>query len=86
LSHYLDASLTKLHRIWSDIGICDAQRHERSSTVMLHLRNLLDEMIQEEESLKSQIAQRIEGYGEELLALSKDLAMPEYEVSDSCPP
>ncbi|OWF50790.1 Protein regulator of cytokinesis 1 [Mizuhopecten yessoensis] len=76
----LEVAMCKLHRIWSEIGICETQRQERSGTVMLHLRNLLDEMVNEEESLKNSISQRTEKYRRELDILTEELSMPEYKV------
>ena len=48
---------------------------------MVHLRNLLDEMVQEEESLKTKLMRNVETYGEELLKLCKELTLPPHEVS-----
>ncbi|KAJ8317076.1 hypothetical protein KUTeg_004980 [Tegillarca granosa] len=79
MNHYLDSSLKKLQRIWSDIGIGESQREERSKTVMLHLRNLLDEMVQEEDTLKNQIMSRIEKYKIEVTNLCEELNLPAYQ-------
>ena len=49
--------------------------------VMVHLRNLLDEMVQEEESLKTKLMRNVETYGEELLKLCKELMLPPHEVT-----
>ena len=49
--------------------------------VMVHLRNLLDEMVQEEESLKTKLMRNVETYGEELLKLCKELTLPPHEVT-----
>ncbi|XP_069139804.1 protein regulator of cytokinesis 1-like isoform X1 [Argopecten irradians] len=76
----LEVAMCKLHRIWSEIGICETQRQERSGTVMLHLRNLLDEMVREEETLKNTIAQRTEKYRRELDILTEEMSMPEYKA------
>ena len=69
-----------LHQIWSEIGICESQRQERSNTVMLHLRNLLDEMVKEEETLKNQIVKRIDKYTLECGKLCSELGLPAFEV------
>lgn len=47
---------------------------------MLHLRNLLDEMVLEEESLKNSISQRTDKYRRELAILCEELSEPEYKV------
>ncbi len=48
---------------------------------MVHLRNLLDEMVHEEESLKAKLMKNVETYGDELLKLCKELALPPHEVT-----
>ncbi len=49
--------------------------------VMVHLRNLLENMVEEEETLKTRLMSNVETYGEELMNLCKELALPPHEVS-----
>ena len=76
----LDAALSTLHTIWDEIGICDEQKKDRANVVVLHLRNLLDEMVKEEKILKKNLMQNVETFGKELLHLCKELALPQHEV------
>lgn len=82
LVRYLDSSMSKLNQIWTEIGIVDYQRKERAQTAMLHLQNLLQDMVQEEEALKHQITKRIEKYTQEVKTLCNELEIPQFEV---CP-
>nr|XP_022335550.1 protein regulator of cytokinesis 1-like isoform X2 [Crassostrea virginica] len=79
LVKYLDTSMNKLNRIWTEIGIVDYQRKERAQTAMLHLQNLLEDMVQEEEALKHQITKRIEKYTQEVKSLCSELEIPQFE-------
>ncbi|XP_056006579.1 protein regulator of cytokinesis 1-like isoform X3 [Ostrea edulis] len=79
LVKFLDTSMSKLHRIWSEIGIVDYQRKERAQTAMLHLQNLLKDMVQEEEALKHQITKRIDKYTQEVKSLCTELEIPQFE-------
>ncbi|CAH1783464.1 unnamed protein product [Owenia fusiformis] len=75
----LDFAMGKLTKIWDDIGICQDQRKERAEVVLLHLKNLLEEMVKEEEGLKKNLLQNVETYGEELVTLHKELNIPSVE-------
>ncbi|XP_062612048.1 protein regulator of cytokinesis 1-like isoform X3 [Saccostrea cucullata] len=79
LVKFLDASMNKLNKIWTEIGIVDYQRKERAQTAMLHLQNLLQDMVQEEEALKLQITKRIEKYTLEVKSLCTELELPQFE-------
>lgn len=57
----------------------DYQRKERAQTAMLHLQNLLQDMVQEEEALKHQITKRIEKYTQEVKTLCNELEIPQFE-------
>lgn len=79
LTKCLEASMAKFHKIWADIGICESQQKQRSDTVVVHLRNLLEEMVQEEEALRNQIRTRIEKYSLEVKQLCDELSYPEFK-------
>ena len=79
LTKCLESSMTKFNKIWAEIGICESQQKQRSDTVIIHLRNLLEEMLQEEEALRNQIRNRIEKYRTEVQELCADLSVPDYK-------
>ncbi|XP_076104948.1 protein regulator of cytokinesis 1-like isoform X1 [Mytilus galloprovincialis] len=83
LAKCLESSMQKFHNIWLDIGICESQQKQRSETVVEHLRNLLEEMVQEEEMLRSQIRTRIEKYSKEVRELCEDMSYPDYQFKKS---
>lgn len=76
----LEVAMGKLHRIWGEIGICESQQQDRSGTVMEHLCNLLDEMVEDEEAMKAKIETRIDKYQTELHKLTAELSLPDYRV------
>ncbi|XP_013400479.1 protein regulator of cytokinesis 1-like isoform X2 [Lingula anatina] len=82
LGKCLGTTLNRLQNIWDEIGILDEQRRERTDVVFLHLRNLLEEMVKEEESLKTNLLRNVETYGADMLKLSKELAVQPYEPPD----
>ena len=47
---------------------------------MLHVGNLLEEMVNEEASLKKRLLANVDRYGKELMALCQELSLPIYEV------
>ena len=80
IGHCLDAALTRLTSIWDEIGIIPEQRRERTDVVLLHMKNLLDEMVREEETLKAKLMNNVEKYGNELLKICNELQLPPHEV------
>ena len=62
------------------MGIDPEQRKDRARTAMSHVTDLLDEMIEEEQSLKQRIADKITAHQASLLNLCKELGVPAYEV------
>ena len=77
----LDDAMLRLHQIWDRIGIGKTQKDERSSTVLRHLQSLLDDMVEEEESLERQIMDRVQTFTDELKKLTSELEVPAYHVS-----
>ena len=73
--------MLRLHQIWDRIGIGKTQKDERSSTVLRHLQSLLDDMVEEEESLERQIMDRVQTFTDELKKLTTELEVPAYHVS-----
>lgn len=79
----LDVSLDKLYRIWAEIGIDDIQVGNRAGTVSMHLCNLLEEMVNEEEQLRDQMAINIQRHVDELSNLCLELAVPVAKVIEN---
>ena len=77
----LESALLNLQHIWDEIGICEEQRRERTDVVLLHLTNLLEEMVKEEQALKTNLMRNVETFGQDLLKLCKELALPPHEVT-----
>ena len=76
----LDSAMLKLQQIWDRIGIGMTQKEERCSTVFRHLQGLLDDMVEEEETLETQIMERVQAYTDELKKLTTELEVPAYHV------
>lgn len=72
--------MIRLTRIWDDIGITGDQRVARKGVVLLHLRNLFDEMVNEEELLKSRLVGNIEKFTVDLSQLARELGVPHCKV------
>ncbi|XP_053406995.1 protein regulator of cytokinesis 1-like isoform X2 [Mercenaria mercenaria] len=75
----LEKAMDRLNKIWDRIGIGRAAKEERSSTVLRHLQGLLDDMVEEEETLEKQIEQRVEDLTVELKQLIQDLNLQEFK-------
>ncbi|XP_047133005.1 protein regulator of cytokinesis 1 isoform X1 [Hydra vulgaris] len=73
-------SVTNLEDIWESIGISEEQKDNRNKTVLDHLQQLLNEMVAEEEQLKSKMQLKVKEYQEELDQLCKDLAIPPKQI------
>lgn len=83
LHQCVDAAMLRLIAIWDEIGIVGDQRIARKGVVLLHLRNLLDEMANEEELLKSRLVENVEKFTADLSRLCKELGIPPYKSNDS---
>jgi len=80
LHHCIDGGMEKLVAIWDDIGILGEQRSARNRVVLMHLGNLLDEMVREEDQLRTRLKQNVEKYQTEVTRLCTELCLPLYEV------
>ena len=76
----LQHAMETLQNIWSEIGLQEDQKEERTKTVLYHLRNLLQEMVNEEEELKSTLQANVETCTKELEMLSGELGLPVFKV------
>ena len=78
----LQNAMQTLQNIWSEIGLEEEQKEERTKTVLFHLRNLLQQMVSEEEQLKTTLQANVETCTQELEKLSEELGLPVFKVSD----
>ncbi|XP_030842040.1 protein regulator of cytokinesis 1 isoform X3 [Strongylocentrotus purpuratus] len=75
----LEHALDQLRDIWNEIGICEDQRGERQNVVLHHIRNLLSEMVTEEESLRQRLMKSVASSTEKVTTLCIELALQQYE-------
>ncbi|MCI4382093.1 hypothetical protein PGIGA_G00259660 [Pangasianodon gigas] len=78
----LNKALSHLKDIWEEIGIPEDQRMQRTEAVKMHIKNLLDMMIAEEEGLKKRLLNSIESCRKELGSLCEELQLPPFEEDD----
>ncbi|KAM9497181.1 protein regulator of cytokinesis 1a isoform 1-T1 [Clarias gariepinus] len=78
----LNKALNRLKDIWEEIGIPEDQRLQRTEAVKMHIKNLLDMMIAEEEGLKKRLLSSIESCRKELSTLCDELHLPPFEEDD----
>ena len=76
----LENSMDKLQKVWNEIGISEEQKEERTQVVLEHLQNLLKEMVNEEEELKTTLLGNVAMCTEELIKISGELGLPCYVV------
>jgi len=80
LHQCIDSGMEKLVAIWDDIGIVGEQRSARNRVVLMHLGNLLDEMVREEDQLRTRLKQNVDKYRTEVARLCTELNLSLYEV------
>ncbi|XP_051975934.1 protein regulator of cytokinesis 1-like isoform X1 [Xyrauchen texanus] len=73
----LNKALNQLRDIWEEIGIPEDQRLQRTDAAHMHIKNLLDMMIAEEEGLKKRLMTSIEACRKEMASLCEELQVPE---------
>jgi len=78
----VDTGIEKLVAIWDDIGIVGEQRSARNRVVLMHIGNLLDEMVREEDQLRLRLKQNVDKYRTEVTRLCTELGLLLYEVGD----
>ncbi|XP_047437342.1 protein regulator of cytokinesis 1b isoform X2 [Mugil cephalus] len=78
----LNKALCHLKDIWEEIGIPEDQRLQRTNVVKNHIKNLLEMMIKEEESLKKRLIQSIQTCRTEMEKLCLELQLPVFEEED----
>uniref|UniRef100_A0A8C2CJ78 Protein regulator of cytokinesis 1a n=1 Tax=Cyprinus carpio TaxID=7962 RepID=A0A8C2CJ78_CYPCA len=77
----LNKALNELKDIWEEIGIPEDQRLQRTDAVHMHIKNLLDMMIAEEEGLKKRLQNSIETCRKEVASLCNELQVQECQVN-----
>ncbi|KAM7015364.1 protein regulator of cytokinesis 1b isoform 3-T3 [Tautogolabrus adspersus] len=75
----LNKALIHLKDIWEEIGIPEDQRLQRTNVVKNHIKNLLEMMVKEEESLKNRLMSSIEKCRKEMEKLCLELQLPLFE-------
>ncbi|XP_029960739.1 protein regulator of cytokinesis 1b isoform X2 [Salarias fasciatus] len=75
----LNKALCHLKDIWEEIGIPEDQRLQRTNVVKSHIKNLLEMMIQEEETLKKKLISSIQSCCEKMEKLCVELQVPVFE-------
>ncbi|XP_037365799.1 protein regulator of cytokinesis 1 isoform X2 [Talpa occidentalis] len=75
----LQKALTHLREIWELIGIPEDQRLQRTEVVKKHIKDLLDMMIAEEESLKERLIKSISVCQKELSTLCTELHVEPFQ-------
>jgi len=80
LHQCVDNAMTRLAAIWNNIGIVGDQRVARRIFVQMHLGNLLDEMVREEDQLRTRLLNNVEKYRLEVTKLCSELNLAAYEV------
>ncbi len=80
LPQRLDAALGKLKSIWNEVGITGESYVARDRAVALHVIDLLNQMIAEEETMKAEILCNIDKHKMEVQRLTNELGLPPYEV------
>ncbi|XP_032128898.1 protein regulator of cytokinesis 1-like [Sapajus apella] len=76
----LQKALNHLREIWELIGIPEDQRLQRAEVVKKHIKELLDMMIAEEESLKERLIKSISVCQKELNTLCTELRVEPFQV------
>ncbi|XP_076461912.1 protein regulator of cytokinesis 1-like isoform X2 [Babylonia areolata] len=79
----LDTALDTLNRLWEEIGIDEGQMGKRAGTVAIHLCNLVDEMVSEEQQMYDQMAHNIQRYLTDLSTLCLEMGLPVVQVTEN---
>lgn len=78
----LGSALDSLAAIWEEIGILPEQRNTRTEVVMVHMRNLLDKMVKEEEGLRAKLLSNVKKYTSDLQRLTEELKLPTHQPEE----
>jgi len=80
LHQCVDAAMFRMTTIWDLIGFVGDQRVARKGVILQHLRNLLDEIADEEDLLGIRVVENVENFTDDLSQLCKELGIPPYKV------
>ena len=72
--------MLRMITIWDEIGFVGDQRVARKEVILQHLRNLLNEMADEEDLLRIRVIENVENFTADLSQLCKELGIPPYKV------
>ncbi|XP_023336270.1 protein regulator of cytokinesis 1 [Eurytemora carolleeae] len=78
----VDDRVSRLEGLWEELGIDEAGREDRSSTVLKHITELLDKMVNEDKKAKKRILDSLEYYSKQATKLSQELGIS-FEFPDS---
>ena len=76
----VDTAMLRLITTWDEIGIVGDQRIARKGVILQHLRNLLDEIADEEDLIGIRVVENVENFTDDLSQLCKELGIPPYKV------
>lgn len=77
---YLNNAMAKLMSIWDEVGLKGEDVDLRRLTVVTHLKNLVDEMVKEEETTKANLFKNVAILQSELSKLCSELKVPQHQV------
>ena len=73
--------LNEFASVWGRIGLSISQRQVRRETIVLHVTNLLKDIVQEEFELEKTMISSLNNNMKELTTLSEQLGLPKEDVS-----
>ncbi|BFZ01283.1 hypothetical protein BsWGS_04323 [Bradybaena similaris] len=77
----IDTSIRGLYQIWDKMGFDESHKKARGDAAVTHVKNLMQHMIAEEDTLMKQVAQTIDEHVEKLDQLCSDLSLPHIRLS-----
>ncbi|ESO11159.1 hypothetical protein HELRODRAFT_91651, partial [Helobdella robusta] len=78
----LEVGISKLMEIWTDLGLNRKDVLLRKKVMLGHLRDLLDDMVREEESTRQSILNSVKAYHQEVLKLCGELKLEPYNPNE----
>ncbi|XP_012944498.1 protein regulator of cytokinesis 1 isoform X3 [Aplysia californica] len=81
INKVVEASLKSLHQIWGEMGIDESQKKARGDMAVEHVRNLMGDMVKEEENMRNKFAKTVEDFTEQLNQLCLELALPHVKMA-----
>lgn len=78
----ITSKFEELRIIWDRVGMSEDQRQERMKTAVMHLENLVIEMVQEEQDMLETVKRSISQLEKALHGLSSELGLPMSQPDD----